>query len=414
MDEASGEAARTILLADDNVENLAVASEILSAAGFRVLVAHDGEAALRIMGIETPGLVLLDVHMPAMDGYEACRRMKADPALRELPVIFLSGMNEAFNKVKAFEAGGVDYIVKPFNAAELVARVSTHLDLASSRARILEGARLLEAANAELRLAERRLAESEKRAALATLSAGLAHELNNPVNYIVVGADALRKNFEELGAALSRSRDSGLMDGAREEAIGVDLEEIPGLLDGMRQGAEKIARIVKGLEAIANVEAEEKAFMACAALFDAAIEQAEERGDGTVTLRRYAIDPKVLCYPRKLVKVLHCVLENAYLAARESERPAVLAELDVIERGGERFAAFVVRDTGRGIPEGIRSRIFDPFFTTREVGRGLGLGLSIAASLGSELGAKLELLEPGSAKPGDPMGAAFRLLVPLD
>lgn len=127
------EQAATILVVDDNPNNLKVLDGILGAAGYRVLAARDGEAALRAATAGTPDLVLLDVRMPGMDGYEVCRRLKALPATQALPVIFISALQETEDKIEAFRTGGVDYITKPFQADEVLSRVRTHVALARSQ-----------------------------------------------------------------------------------------------------------------------------------------------------------------------------------------------------------------------------------------------------------------------------------------
>lgn len=123
-------AGTTILVADDNPQNVQVLEAMIRDFGSRVRVAMDGEAALLSVEREVPDVILLDVHMPKADGYEVCRRLKADPRWRDIPVLFISAMNEEFNKVMAFDAGAVDYILKPIQFEELRARITVHLRLA--------------------------------------------------------------------------------------------------------------------------------------------------------------------------------------------------------------------------------------------------------------------------------------------
>lgn len=121
--------AESILIVDDTPENLRLLSRLLSEQGYRVRAAPDGAHALATMEKELPDLVLLDVMMPAMDGYEVCRRLKEQPETREVPVIFLSALDDVADKVRALEAGGVDYVAKPFQSEEVLARIETHLVL---------------------------------------------------------------------------------------------------------------------------------------------------------------------------------------------------------------------------------------------------------------------------------------------
>lgn len=121
-----------ILLVDDNPQNLQFLGEVLEKAGYDIGVAMDGQEALETMRLEVPELVLLDILMPQMNGFEVCQQMKQDPVLSAIPVIFLSAKAEKEDIIKAFEIGGMDYVTKPFNSTELLARVHTHLALSQA------------------------------------------------------------------------------------------------------------------------------------------------------------------------------------------------------------------------------------------------------------------------------------------
>lgn len=122
-----------ILIADDTASSLKLLTGILKMAGYRVRPAGGGELALKSIQARRPDLVMLDIRMPDMDGYAVCRRLKADGDTRDIPVIFITAMNEAIDKVKAFSIGAVDYITKPYEQQEVLARVRTHLDLLNIR-----------------------------------------------------------------------------------------------------------------------------------------------------------------------------------------------------------------------------------------------------------------------------------------
>ena len=123
----SKDATEAILLVDDNPTNLQLLFETLDGRGFKLLVAKDGNSALAIARKVRPNLILLDIMMPEIDGYEVCRQLKADPALAEIPVIFLSALTDTKDKVQGLDMGAVDYITKPFQPDEVIARVNTHL-----------------------------------------------------------------------------------------------------------------------------------------------------------------------------------------------------------------------------------------------------------------------------------------------
>ena len=121
--------APNILVVDDTPANLELLTGMLKDKHYRIRAATSGDLALQAAGSNPPDLILLDINMPGMDGYEVCRRLKSDAKLKDIPVIFLSALSEPMDKVKAFGAGGVDYVTKPFQFEEVCARVETHLRL---------------------------------------------------------------------------------------------------------------------------------------------------------------------------------------------------------------------------------------------------------------------------------------------
>jgi len=129
MSNEINEEASTIMLVDDTPTNLSVLIDYLSDFGFEILIAVDGEGALTAAEAGQPDLILLDIMMPGMDGYETCRRLKQDPATKDIPVIFISALSDSMDKVKGFSSGGVDYITKPFQQDEVLARITTHLTI---------------------------------------------------------------------------------------------------------------------------------------------------------------------------------------------------------------------------------------------------------------------------------------------
>jgi class 3 adenylate cyclase len=155
-----------ILLVDDNVTNLQVLHQTLDGRGYKLLVAKNGASALAIAEKAKPSLILLDIMMPEMDGYEVCRRLKGNPALSDIPIIYLSALSDTADKVKGLELGAVDYIGKPFQPEEVIARVNTHLTVNRLK-------RLLDEKNQELQDANEILEERVRRrtAQLAALNA---------------------------------------------------------------------------------------------------------------------------------------------------------------------------------------------------------------------------------------------------
>lgn len=186
-----------VLIVDDSPEDIRLLMECLCDE-YATVVAMDGEDALRRANSEpAPDIVLLDIRMPGMDGYEVCARLKDNPRLREMPVIFLSSLESAEDKVKAFHSGGVDYVTKPFQAAEVRARVRTHLMLRGLRIQLEDQSRNLEQTVAER---TRELAIAYERLAIIDRIKGdflrmISHEMRTPLNGILGISDLV---FEQL------------------------------------------------------------------------------------------------------------------------------------------------------------------------------------------------------------------------
>lgn len=169
MSNAQNASKETILIVDDIPENLQLLAGMLSDRGYIVRLAPDGQLALQFVQSNPPDLILLDILMPDMDGYEVCKQLKTSPTSQDIPVIFISALNEVFDKVKAFSLGGVDYITKPFEVLEVLARVENQLRLSRFSKQLLEqNVRLCE------EIEERKRIEDERKLTQAALQASEA------------------------------------------------------------------------------------------------------------------------------------------------------------------------------------------------------------------------------------------------
>ena len=179
----------TILIVDDNQTNRDVLSNYLTKDGFKVLPQPSGEAALIALQTHTPDLILLDIIMNGMDGFQTCAKIKADEATKDIPIIFMTALSDTDDKVKGFELGAVDYIIKPFQYQEVLARVKTHLTIQQLR-------KSLESKNADLEaaLARERLMLDELR---LSLSLSLPHELRTPLT-VILGFSSFLTNAEQF------------------------------------------------------------------------------------------------------------------------------------------------------------------------------------------------------------------------
>ncbi len=218
-----------LLIVDDTPNNLRLLSSMLTEKGYKVRKAIDGKAALKAVEAVIPDLILLDIRMPEIDGYQVCEILKADQRTQDIPIIFISALDETMDKVRAFQVGAVDYITKPFQAPEVLARVANHL-------KIHQLQQALEAQNAQLQ--EEILERHKAEAGLKVLLHAVSHDLRNPVTGMLMVFKNLlkRDSFTLTRSMIERMADScdrqlnlinSLIETQHSEILGVSLDCTP-------------------------------------------------------------------------------------------------------------------------------------------------------------------------------------------
>ncbi|MGB3405361.1 MAG: response regulator [Microcoleaceae cyanobacterium] len=187
-----------ILAVDDTPENLRLLTNLLREHGYKVRPVPNGNMALSVIEMSAPDLILLDIMMPDLNGYQVCSKLKDNLKYAHIPVIFISAIDDMMDKIKAFEVGGVDYITKPFQVEEVLARVEAHLKIHLLQKSLQDKNHELESALQQLRTTQNKLIQSEKMAALGQLVAGIAHEINTPLG-------AIRSSIENITSFLSHN-----------------------------------------------------------------------------------------------------------------------------------------------------------------------------------------------------------------
>lgn len=395
----------TILIVDDNSANLGVLSDALSQEGFEVRVAKSGKMALERVKYALPDLILLDVMMPEIDGFETCRRLQANPETKQIPIIFMTALSDTANKVEGFQLGAVDYITKPFQQEEVLARVKLHLKLHVLAEKLEEKNTLLEQkvvevsqAYEDLQQMQIKLIQSEKMSGLGQMAAGIAHEINNPINFISGNLDYAQEYAQNLlkivrlyqeDYANPTPRIQAAMDEVELDFVEEDFLKV---LNSINLGTQRIQEIVKSMRIFSRGdEADVKAV------------NIHEGIDSTLTIlhhrlkakpehpeievvKEYGQLPPVECHAGQLNQVFMNIISNAIDALDEFNQQRSFAEIKhhqnriqictkVID---ENWVAIYISDNGRGVCETIETKLFDPFFTTKPIGKGTGLGLSIS------------------------------------
>ncbi|MET0101816.1 MAG: response regulator [Sedimenticola sp.] len=215
-----------IMVVDDNPANLRLLSDLLSSEGYNVRASLSGEMALKSISDTPPDLVLLDVKMPVIDGIEVCRRLKADEHTRAIPVIFISALGDTEKKMRGFEAGGVDYVTKPFASEEVLARVRTHLVLHDLQLqleqRVAERTAELQEEVAERHMAEERLAEAQRLAQIGSweldLGSGRLNWSDEMFNIFEIDNEQVEPTYEMFLEAI-HPEDRELMEQTYRESL---------------------------------------------------------------------------------------------------------------------------------------------------------------------------------------------------
>ena len=345
----------TILVVDDNPVNLHALKAILDGAGYEVIAGSNSDEALEMITNQSPDIILLDVMMPGMDGFSLCRRLKKDPDFSNIPIIFLTSLSQKEDIIEGFNAGGNDYITKPFNQQELLARVRNHLHMYDV---LLENKRLIE------------LSDSASRSKTEFL-ASMSHEIRTPLNSIIGMAEVLSDTelSPEQHEYVRISRSAGeslleiindILDLSKIEAGQTELESIdfhlPSLLDSV--------------VSILSVRA------------------VEQNTQLSIHIAK-DVPAGISCDPTRLRQILINLVGNG-LKFTKNGTVAISVALDSRQK-----LLFAIKDSGIGIPKDKQELVFESFtqadsVTTRKYG-GTGLGLTICQKLTAIMNGKIWL-----------------------
>lgn len=395
-----------ILIIDDTPANLDVISDALNDAGFEVAIANSGERAFKQMQFQLPDLILLDVMMPVMDGFKVCQRLKTEPSTKEIPILFMTALSDTESKTKGFDLGAVDYIIKPFQEAEVIARIKTHLQLRyltkNLEQQVTQRTTELVQALQELQSSHMQLIQSEKMSALGNLVAGVAHEINNPVGFVHGNVNHIEGYTKDLLGLIKLYQQRFPQPGEEIEAEteAIDLEylqsDLPKLINSTQEGIKRIRNISTSLRTFSRADSEYATEFNIHDGLDSTILilkhrlKADENRPAIEVICNYGNIPQVECYAGQLNQVFMNLLANAIDALEESNRgksfeqirakPNIITIITELSQNSQ-SAIIRIKDNGIGMSDEIKSKVFNHLFTTKGVGKGTGLGLAIARQI---------------------------------
>ncbi len=391
----------TILIVDDNPINMKLAVSVLQSYNFNILVSMNGESCLKQARENSPDIILLDVLMPGIDGFETCKRLKANPKTKDIPVIFMTALSDTEDKITGFEMGAVDYVTKPIKIDEVLARVKVHIQLRQLtktlkkknvllqeeiKQRIIAETKLKEALQ-ELQAAQKEIIAKEKLAYLGTLTSGIAHELCNPLNFV--------QNFAQLSSELldefmeDLTLETKKIESEKFENFTEIINDLKHNVDGIYQHSKRAERIIRMMVKHTRLDSSKLQFSNLNNILTESLQFAGqslwEKQDFPIKIHTNYDESigKIFVSYSDLIQAFINMFDNSYYALKTK-----LEQQESIDRDftptlsvqtcnlGEKVEIRIY-DNGIGINAKIRDKIFDPFRTTKPPGEGIGLGLSL-------------------------------------
>ena len=386
-DEQSPTGAR-ILIVDDEPINRQVLHNHLSLHNYRITEACGGEQALELIEQQGPfDLILLDIMMPQISGYQVCSKLRERYAMNDLPIIFLSAKNQVSDLMAGFSVGANDYLTKPVTKEELLTRVEAHLTFLdihrNLEQRVAARTEQLQHKNQQIIDTQQQLVQAEKMASLGTLTAGVAHEINNPINFVFLSQ-------QNLIADLKKAQQY-FIDLIPEEQQTKVTEQFENQfkplyqhLNTISEGTERIKHIVQDLRTFTQHNCAEQKEVVITELLQATINLVQAQYSKYVDFEViFSVQPSLNCYPANLNQVFMNLLVNACHAIqmklqREKQLGLKKGRITCKCKQTDNNIEIFIIDNGCGMSDTTKNKLFEPFYTTKEVGQGTGLGLSVS------------------------------------
>ncbi|MCB0415018.1 MAG: response regulator [Bdellovibrionales bacterium] len=366
-----------ILIVDDNKINIDVLISALEPEGPFLSVAHSGEQAIELAQKIIPDIILLDVMMPGIDGFETCKRIKAIQTLEKVPVIFITAKNESDDIVKGFESGGIDYIQKPFDFSEVIARVYTHyLNYTLQRQIVFARDEALKA-HQELSSAQEEILEAERIKSLTKSITNFAHEIDNPCNFVMNNIQGAKKSASSIESILNQVLSEDEEGQRLKNLLDPHFKKLYELVELSQIGARRIIKTVKELR---DLSADGKGYLQphdIGVILKKSVEVIESKFL-KISYVKSTDPPLVYADGRRLVRALeHILLFSLRSAQVQQSHPEVQIQIDFSEK--EVF--IIVSDNGLVLSKQEYASLFEPLYYSKKLDKHSRIGLSLAYNI---------------------------------
>jgi signal transduction histidine kinase len=407
----------TILAIDDSPTNLEVLYATLSGAGYEVLVEMDGISGIEQTKNNPPDLILLDIMMPKLDGFETCRRLQADLSTKDIPIIFITALSDIEEKVKGLSLGAVDYITKPFQQNEVLARVKLHLKMRRLNLELDQQKQQLEKyveertyelsqALEQLKKTQLQLIQAEKISSLGQVVAGISHEVNNPIGLISTNLYYAKSYVEELISLVKLYQNNFPYSGSdieeKIERMDLDhvLEDLPKLISSMKLGTDNIRGIMQSLRNFSRADGERKKLVDIHQGLETTLLilqhrlKAKPKRPAIQVVKEYGNLPKIECYSGQINQVFMNILvnsidslDNSFVIshwALKDKKQRANPQIRISTNIDKEAIKITIANNGKGMSDVLQSQIFQPFFSTQPKIHENKLGLAISYQIITE------------------------------
>jgi len=365
-----------ILVVDDIKTSLFVLVDILLLDGYQARQASSADIALQLIAASSPDIILLDVNMPGVDGFQLCRQLKNNPQTEDVPVIFISSLNDSDNIVLGFEAGAVDFISKPYNPKEVLARVNTHLVIKRMTISLKDKTEQVKVSLEQTAGLQSQLFASEKMASLGRAVAGIAHELNTPMGLCVTATSYLMEKHNQVKKSF---RDNTLTSAGMSTFV----DDVDETLDVIMTSMQRSTEMVNNFKMVAvDVSSEKLRSFTLHDYLSRVINSLTPEIRKTRHIVEVVGDDLLIdSYPGALSQVITNIIMNAIIHAYDKGQKGHILIRTVLDGSNVHINC---SDDGKGMATESLKKVFEAYYTTRDGEGGSGLGTSIIQQLVTE------------------------------